>query len=103
LLNKKDNLPKFFPASNTGVKHLPKFSFEITNSPKFFPTRILHYMVYSPQQQIMEMYYCETICYINYLPATQDDLNNTKNIKIISKRVKFINMHIHIIISGASQ
>jgi len=39
---------KFSPANNTGVEHSPKFSLpklEITNLPKFSPTRMLCYTV----------------------------------------------------------
>jgi len=46
--NSPSDLPKFFPANNTGVEHSPKFSspnFEITNLQKFFSARILHYTV----------------------------------------------------------
>jgi len=47
------NLPKVFLLPITQVSSIyqsfPHQNFEITNSPKFFPTRILHYMVYSKE------------------------------------------------------
>jgi len=42
------DFPNFSPANNTGLsirQSFPRQNFEITNSPKFYPTRILYYMV----------------------------------------------------------
>ena len=44
----KNDSPKFSSCHNIGIEYSPKFSLpklEITNSPKCFPTTILHYTV----------------------------------------------------------
>jgi len=64
----KDDLPKFSSCHNTGIKHLSKFpcqNFKITNSPKFFPTTILCYMVSWTKILVIEQ--CLTKFSFNFL------------------------------------